>query len=43
MLGNSSSGIIEAQSFFLPVVNIGTRQEGRERNVNTIDVGLGNR
>jgi len=40
MLGNSSSGIIEAQSFFLPVVNIGTRQEGRERNVNTIDVGL---
>jgi len=40
MLGNSSSGIIEAQSFLLPVVNIGTRQEGRERNVNTIDVGL---
>ena len=40
MFGNSSSGIIEAQSFLLPVVNIGTRQEGRERNVNTIDVGL---
>ena len=40
MLGNSSSGIIEAQSFLLPVINIGSRQEGRERNVNTIDVSL---
>ena len=40
MIGNSSSGIIEAQSFLLPVVNIGVRQEGRERNVNTLDVGL---
>jgi GDP/UDP-N,N'-diacetylbacillosamine 2-epimerase (hydrolysing) len=38
MLGNSSSGIIEAQSFWLPVINIGTRQDGRERNVNTLDV-----
>ena len=39
MVGNSSSGIIEAPSFGLPVVNIGIRQEGRERGKNVIDVG----
>jgi UDP-N-acetylglucosamine 2-epimerase (non-hydrolysing)/GDP/UDP-N,N'-diacetylbacillosamine 2-epimerase (hydrolysing) len=39
MVGNSSSGIIEAASFKLPVVNIGTRQAGRERAHNVIDVG----
>ncbi|MDP3245024.1 MAG: UDP-N-acetylglucosamine 2-epimerase [bacterium] len=39
MVGNSSSGIIEAASFKLPVVNIGTRQEGRVRSKNVIDVG----
>ncbi len=39
LVGNSSSGIIEAPSFHLPVVNIGTRQEGRERGENVIDVG----
>lgn len=39
IVGNSSSGIIESPSFHLPFVNIGTRQEGRERNVNVIDVG----
>lgn len=38
MVGNSSSGIIEAASFRLPVVNIGTRQLGRERADNVIDV-----
>ncbi len=38
MVGNSSSGIIEAASFALPVVNIGSRQEGRERSNNVIDV-----
>ena len=38
MVGNSSSGIIESPSFKLPVVNIGTRQEGRLRAVNVIDV-----
>ena len=38
MVGNSSSGIIEAASFGLPVVNIGTRQKGRIRNKNVIDV-----
>ena len=39
MVGNSSSGIIEAPSFGLPVVNIGTRQQGRVRAENVIDVG----
>jgi len=38
MVGNSSSGIIEAPSFGLPVVNIGTRQMGRQRAENVIDV-----
>ena len=38
MVGNSSSGIIDAPSFHLPVVNIGTRQKGRERSTNVIDV-----
>ena len=38
MVGNSSSGIIEAASFGLPVVNVGNRQHGRERNANTADV-----
>ena len=38
MLGNSSSGIMEAASFALPVVNVGIRQQGRERAPNIIDV-----
>ena len=38
MIGNSSSGIIEAASFELPVVNIGNRQRGRTRGRNVIDV-----
>ncbi|MFC2019179.1 UDP-N-acetylglucosamine 2-epimerase [Chloroflexota bacterium] len=38
LVGNSSSGIIEAPSLGLPVVNIGIRQEGRERGDNVIDV-----
>lgn len=39
MVGNSSSGIIEAPSLELPVVNIGNRQRGRLRASNVIDVG----
>jgi UDP-N-acetylglucosamine 2-epimerase (non-hydrolysing)/GDP/UDP-N,N'-diacetylbacillosamine 2-epimerase (hydrolysing) len=39
MVGNSSSGLIEAASFHLPVVNIGTRQYGRMRPANVIDAG----
>ena len=38
MLGNSSSGIIEAGLFGLPVINVGARQAGRERGPNVIDV-----
>jgi UDP-N-acetylglucosamine 2-epimerase (non-hydrolysing)/GDP/UDP-N,N'-diacetylbacillosamine 2-epimerase (hydrolysing) len=39
MIGNSSSGLIEAPSFKLPVVNIGNRQAGRLRAPNVLDVG----
>jgi len=38
LLGNSSSGMIEASYFNIPVVNIGIRQKGRERGLNVIDV-----
>jgi UDP-hydrolysing UDP-N-acetyl-D-glucosamine 2-epimerase len=37
MVGNSSSGIVEAASFALPVVNVGNRQDGRVRGANVID------
>jgi UDP-N-acetylglucosamine 2-epimerase (non-hydrolysing)/GDP/UDP-N,N'-diacetylbacillosamine 2-epimerase (hydrolysing) len=37
MIGNSSSGIMEAASFALPTVNVGIRQQGRERARNVID------
>lgn len=37
LAGNSSSGIMEAASFALPVVNVGIRQQGRERARNVID------
>jgi UDP-hydrolysing UDP-N-acetyl-D-glucosamine 2-epimerase len=36
-LGNSSSGIMETPSFALPTVNVGLRQQGRERAQNIID------
>jgi len=39
MVGNSSSGIVEAASFRLPVVNVGERQRGRYHERNVIDVG----
>ncbi|MDP6127299.1 MAG: UDP-N-acetylglucosamine 2-epimerase [Dehalococcoidales bacterium] len=39
LVGNSSSGMIDAPSFGLPVVNIGSRQDGRERGNNVINVG----
>jgi len=42
MLGNSSSGIIEAASLDTPVVNVGDRQNCRERNSNVIDVVANN-
>ena len=37
LLGNSSSGIMEAATFGLPVVNVGMRQQGRERAQNILD------
>lgn len=38
MVGNSSSGLNEAPCARLPVVNIGRRQEGREKSNNVLDV-----
>jgi len=38
MVGNSSSGLVEAPSFELPVVNVGSRQAGRTRAENVVDV-----
>ena len=38
LLGNSSSGIHEAASFKVPVINIGSRQSGRYKPINVINV-----
>jgi UDP-hydrolysing UDP-N-acetyl-D-glucosamine 2-epimerase len=38
IVGNSSSGIREAEFLGTPCVNIGTRQSGRERGENVVDV-----
>jgi len=38
LIGNSSSGIIEAPSFKLPVINLGIRQKNREKAENVIDI-----
>jgi UDP-N-acetylglucosamine 2-epimerase (non-hydrolysing)/GDP/UDP-N,N'-diacetylbacillosamine 2-epimerase (hydrolysing) len=37
MLGNSSSGIMETPTLRIPTVNVGSRQQGRERARNIID------
>jgi UDP-hydrolysing UDP-N-acetyl-D-glucosamine 2-epimerase len=37
LVGNSSSGILEAPSFKVPVVNIGNRQRGRQQADNIIN------
>lgn len=42
MIGNSSSGLIEAPGFGLPVINIGNRQRGRLRAGNVVDIGFEN-
>ena len=39
VVGNSSAGIKETPAFGCPVVNIGSRQQGRLRGSNVIDVG----
>ena len=38
IIGNSSSGIHESPTLGIPAINIGTRQQGRERAGNVIDV-----
>jgi len=38
LIGNSSSGILEAPTFKLPAVNIGRRQKGRLQGENVINV-----
>lgn len=38
-IGNSSGALIESSSFRTPVVNIGTRQSGRQKGGNVLDVG----
>ena len=38
LIGNSSSGVMEAASLYKPAINVGTRQEGREHGPNVIDV-----
>ena len=40
VIGNSSSGLIEAPSFNKPAVNIGSRQQGRLRGANVIDTTI---
>ena len=40
LMGNSSSGIIEAASLGKYVVNLGTRQKGRAHGENVIDVAI---
>jgi UDP-hydrolysing UDP-N-acetyl-D-glucosamine 2-epimerase len=37
LVGNSSTGIMESASFALPTVNVGLRQQGRERARNVLD------
>jgi len=37
LVGNSSAALVEAPYFRLPVVNVGDRQHGRERDPNVID------
>lgn len=41
IVGNSSAGLIEAAALGIPCVNIGPRQNGREKPANVIDCGYG--
>jgi UDP-hydrolysing UDP-N-acetyl-D-glucosamine 2-epimerase len=41
LIGNSSAGLIECAALGVHAINIGTRQRGRERAANVIDVGEG--
>lgn len=40
VIGNSSSGIIEAPAYKVPTVNIGDRQKGRVKGDTVIDTGI---
>jgi UDP-hydrolysing UDP-N-acetyl-D-glucosamine 2-epimerase len=40
-VGNSSSFVRDSSYFGTPIVNVGTRQSGRERAENVLDVGIG--
>ena len=39
VIGNSSSGIVEAASFYKPAINIGSRQDGKLKPRNVINCG----
>ncbi len=43
LIGNSSSGILEAPSFGKPVINLGNRQKDRVRGLNVIDADFSSR
>ena len=43
LIGNSSSGVHEASTYKIPVVNIGTRQNGRAKPKNVINTGHSHR
>ena len=43
LIGNSSVGIRECSFLGVPVVNIGSRQAGRDRGRNVLDVGYDRR
>lgn len=40
VVGNSSSGIIEVPSMHIPTLNIGIRQQGRQRAASVVDCGV---
>ena len=40
LIGNSSAGVVEAASLKTPVVNVGDRQSGRERNDSIFDCDI---
>ena len=40
VIGNSSSGIVEAPALKVPTLNIGSRQSGRIKSTSIIDVGI---
>lgn len=37
VIGNSSSGLLEAPAFYIPTINVGPRQKGRTRTKSVID------